>query len=110
MSLPLEAYTGKYYHPGYRYLTFSIQDHTDKDTKEASKILFADATDRCWPTTLRMEQVSAEYFIAWISCFHEETAVRAEFRIGADRKVTELGVALEMNMPDTKFWFKRIDD
>ncbi|MCJ1252005.1 hypothetical protein MMC30_009243 [Trapelia coarctata] len=108
-SLSLEAYAGKYYHPGFQYLTFSIVDHTDKATKESSKVLFAGAKDRCWPTTFRMEHVSSDYFIAWIGSFHKDMPVRAEFRIGVDRKVAELGIAMEVNLPDKIFWFKRVD-
>lgn len=110
LSLPLDAYAGKYFHPGYRYLTFEVRKHTDKATKESSKVLFADATDRCWPTTLRLEHVSSDYYIAWIASFHKETPVRAEFRIGVDRKVTQLGIELEMSVPNQMFWFKRVDD
>ena len=110
MSLTLEAYAGKYFHPGFRYLTFSIQDHIDKTTKELSKVLFAGATGRCWPTTFRMEHVSSDYFIAWINSVHKESPVRAEFRIGVDRKVAELGIAMETSLPDRIFWFKKVDE
>jgi len=110
MSLTMEAYAGKYYHPGYRYLIFNIQDHVNKATKESSKVLFADDSGRCWPTTFRMEHVSSDYFILWIEFYHKETPARAEFRIGVDRKVSELGIALETNLSDKMFWFKRVDE
>ncbi|MCJ1401467.1 hypothetical protein MMC11_004681 [Xylographa trunciseda] len=107
-TLPLEDYAGKYHHPGYRYITFQVQERTNKETKETSQVLFADLQDRTWPFTITMEHVTNEYWIAVVQTRFQPMMQKAEFRIGADGKVTELGIAMESGMPDTLMWFKKV--
>ncbi|MCJ1438910.1 hypothetical protein MMC27_008300 [Xylographa pallens] len=106
--LSVEQYAGKYYHPGYRSITFEVQERTRKETTETSHVLFADLQDRTWPFTLTMEHVTGEYWIAAEKARDQLVMHKAEFRIGQDWKVSELGIAMESGMPDTLMWFQKV--
>ena len=57
-----------------------------------------------------MQHVSSEHFIAHIHSGNGlviKKRAKAEFRIGTDGKVDEVGIAMEEGMPDHKFWFKK---
>ena len=72
---------------------------------------------------MSFQHVSGEYFlifIRWLSTerrppkddfeFGMDTVSKAEFRLGEDGQVKEMGVLLEWEMGDTKIWFKRAGD
>ncbi|MCJ1392985.1 hypothetical protein MMC18_005857 [Xylographa bjoerkii] len=107
-ALPVEGYAGKYYNPGYRSITFGVQEQRNKETGETSQVLFADLQDRTWPFTITMEHVTGEFWIATAKSRFEPVMQKAEFRIGEDGKVSELGIAMESGMPDTLIWFKKV--
>ena len=117
-TLPLEAYAGTYYHAGYRSLTFKVGDHKDTCTTDPIQVLIADSQhDRTWPHTIRLEHVSSEHWIAYLKVAEwDESVTKAEFRIGEDGNVSELGIACEVSWTIEekvelykKFWFKKID-
>ena len=112
-SLALEDYTGTYSHPGYQSLTFELELPPWHIRGEATpKVLIANVTRRTWPFSIELQHVSSEHFVA-----HNRrgnglvitTRAKAEFRIGTDGKVSEVGIVMEEGMPEYKFWFKKID-
>ena len=115
-SLPLEAYSGLYNHPGYQNLTLKLAKPSDNLplADPTSKILHADALDRTWASVLDFEHVSGEYFLMYTSSpkmdgtTSLEGAVKAEFRLGASGRVEALGIAMEPEMGDDKIWYKKL--
>jgi CubicO group peptidase (beta-lactamase class C family) len=114
-SLPLASYTGAYSHPGYRSMTLTIvkTPTTPNFTSHQKENLHAELMDRTWLCVVDFEHVSSEHFLAWFSpppnapnnVINE--ASPAEFRIKADGKVGEMGIALESEMKGSKIWFKK---
>lgn len=69
---------------------------------------------------MSFQHVSGEYFVVYVRFFStkgqispddHETATdglaKAEFRLGEDGQVRELGVTLESEMGDAKIWFQK---
>ena len=112
-ALPLSDYRGTYVHPGYQSLTFNLELPPWHIQGEATdKVLIANVTERTWPFSIELQHVSSEHFIAHLHAGKGlviKKRVKAEFRIGVDGKVDELGIAMEEGMPDHKFWFKKDD-
>jgi len=100
LTLPIEKYAAEYMHKGYGTLVV--------ECKEGK--LFVDATDRTWRFVLDFEHVIGEFFIATmldVDTMSKET-MRAQFRIGADGGVGELGIAFVQDLGDDMIWFRRI--
>ncbi|KAI9810883.1 MAG: hypothetical protein M1827_005742 [Pycnora praestabilis] len=116
MTLPMEDYVGTYNHPGYRNITLTTVE-PDKKLPLSSPvdiILHGECPDLVFPIMLDLEHVSGEYFVAWVSVPKTDGSrdvqmgVKAEFKIGADGKVTEVGVAAVAMMGEVKIWFTRL--
>lgn len=117
-SLPLSSYEGSYWSESYKLITLNISNANSRIPQlNATHVLRADLTDRVWPGYLELEHVSGEYFLAWTSNRKGASgneievvseAVAAEFRIGADGRPVELGIALESYMKGEKIWFQRV--
>lgn len=100
-KLPLSAYTGGYWNPGYHGLTVQIKN--DK--------LFIDATDRSMGFTLTFDHVCEQTkYIAHLSDFLEggDDPLRAEFRLENDRAV-KMGLHLEIELEEL-IWFDRVQE
>ena len=102
-SLPLADYAGTYSHPGYQTLEIYL----------AEKGLQADRTKTTWHEHMSFEHVSRDFFVI-TSNWHGDFAAYypdkypAEFRIGADNKVSEVGIGWEASMGKEKIWLKRV--
>ena len=128
LSLPLKSYTGLYSHPGYRNVTLTLINKNatfspfNLPTSPSDKILHADLLDRTWPQIINLHHISGEYFLgharfAALANTSEEPSdytlgaanmLPAEFRIGADGMVKEMGVGMEQMMGEEKIWFRKI--
>lgn len=96
---PLNAYTGRYWHPGYHTIVVEVKDEK----------LFVDATDRSLEFTLHFDHVSDQtkyiahmydpYYEDWV--FH----LKAEFEFEEDRAV-RLGLDFEESLKEL-IWFER---
>jgi hypothetical protein len=103
LALPLEKYTGTYYHPGYRNITLVLKKgklHCDRD-------------DASWKVVFDLEHVSGENFIAYIDSatapglvFKEAAA--SEFVIGSDGVVSKFGFNGGADTGPVWIWFERI--
>lgn len=95
-ALPLEAYTGTYFHPGYLNFTLELVGPGEK-TKRANAALKATRADATWPSYNEFEHVSGEYWMLFMYTLQQPAGVigeyaPAQFRIGADGKADALGV------------------
>jgi len=111
-SLPLEQYTGKYYHPGYKELEIYVDKGPNDKAEEA--VLRADRTQATWAESFTFEHVSRDYFIIRSNWFGDFAAFYPEcypaaFHISADSKVLEVGIRWEESMGDSKIWLKKIE-
>lgn len=121
LALPLESYAGTYTNEGYPTLTLTINGTNPSPT--ASK---PQDTLHCllhyeqWPISISFQHISGEYFLVYFRFYTTdartapddyETATdglsKAEFRLGEDGRVKELGVMLEGEMGGAKIWFKK---
>ncbi|KAG8408243.1 hypothetical protein J3459_018054 [Metarhizium acridum] len=96
---PLEAYTGYYWHAGYRGINVQVQDDQ----------LFIDANDRSFAFTLTFKHVCEQTkFVAYLCCPTEglNDPIRAEFRFGDDGSATHIGVQLDEDLDDL-IWFQK---
>lgn len=132
LSRPLEAYTGTYENAGYRNITLNLTSSEVSTTNMHSRLqsplghplaepaqYLTTKLDRAVPVVVTFEHVSGEFFIVRVSMdtlsgnqsvddlVRVETS-KAEFRIGEDGQVSELGVRLEPMMGDEKIWFRRV--
>lgn len=118
-SLPLEAYAGTYFHPGYLNFTLELAD-PGKTTNRAKAALTAKRPDATWPTYNEFEHVSGEYWMIFMYTLDQPTGVvgeyaPAQFRVGADGKADALGVtwiSFDLSGDDNIegfVWFERIE-
>lgn len=104
LCLPLSSYAGDYHHPGYQTLTIYL------DTK--TETLRADRDSVSLPEHMAFEHVSQDFFLIR-SHFNADYGAfwpaiyAAEFRVGADGKVTQVGIAWEEEMAGEKIWLDR---
>lgn len=120
-ALPLDAYTGSFFNPGYRHVNITLAQPTTyvgiPVPSEDGMILHADATDKTWKHVLDFEHVNAEHFLVR---YHFDTkdaknfdleteAMRAEFEIDSAGGVARLGLGYEPSMGfDNLIWFDRV--
>lgn len=106
-GLPLDAYAGSYYHPGYRDLTFDVVDgklHTE--------------ANRTWAFALDLEHVSGEFFVAFVhgvagsltESITNMMGLKTEFRLGVSKTVEAVGFGMEPTMEDELIWFSKVQD
>jgi hypothetical protein len=98
-KMPLSAYTGEYWNPGWRGLVVEIKDGH----------LFIDCSDRSYVFTLQLRHVCEQ--TKYIAHMREvvggiSTALRTEFRFDNDVAV-RLGIAFEEKLDDY-IWFDRV--
>lgn len=89
-ALPLEAYTGTYFHPGYLNMTI-----TTNDEGEEGRLLRAVREDFVWQMTFDFVHASGEYWAVLIDMKDSPNRLngqvaKAEFRVGPDGKVSAL--------------------
>ncbi|KAL8697273.1 MAG: hypothetical protein Q9224_002400 [Gallowayella concinna] len=113
LSNPLSNYTGTYYNKGYHNITITLA--TTHPEQHLQSIF-----NHTWPIILDFQHVSGEYFIIKAQMFPpsgqidpmdplEVQLLKAEFRIGEDGRVVEIGAACEAEMGEEgKIWFRRI--
>lgn len=95
-EIPLSAYTGRYWNPGYHSMTVEIKDEK----------LFIDATDRSFQSTLTFDHVGDQTkYTATIRDIHEDYSeeIRAEFVL-EDGRAVRMGLGLEVALKDLT-WF-----
>jgi hypothetical protein len=100
-KMPLSAYIGEYWNPGYHGLTVQIKN--DK--------LFIDATDRSMGFTLTFDHVCEQTkYIAHLSDYPEggDDPLKAEFKFENDRTV-KIGLHLEIELEEL-IWFDRVQE
>lgn len=72
------------------------------------------------PTSIDFTHISGENFVIYIQAYgktrkpHDyepmrDSVSKAEFRLGQDGKVKELGLGLEEEMGDEKIWFTKVE-
>ncbi|KAB8258845.1 beta-lactamase/transpeptidase-like protein [Aspergillus pseudonomiae] len=104
-TLGVWEYAGLYKHPGYGRLELRV----DIDGFG----LVADRLTCEVPIVILMEHVSGEFWLASLRERNQDPRdnerVRAEFRIGVNGLVSEVGIDLEPEMSGEKIWFQRTD-
>ncbi|TQV98374.1 hypothetical protein V2A60_007881 [Cordyceps javanica] len=102
-KMPLTAYTGHYWNPGYRGFRIQIRDAQ----------LFIDARDRSFPSTLTLRHVSGQTnYLAYAQAADnvgglpvDDEPLRAEFVFDNDRAI-KFGLLLEPELD--LIWFDRV--
>lgn len=123
LSLPLDEYTGIYFNLGYRNVTITLvsSDSSAGIHIHPSHHSLQSIIDRTWAYRFSFQHISGEYFIVK-GCFpdmpDEEIdmmdplhvlLLKAEFRLGEDGEVKELGLGFEQEMGEEKIWFRKIE-
>jgi CubicO group peptidase (beta-lactamase class C family) len=101
LSVPLVELAGSYHNPGYRIMTFIVEDNT----------LFANCQERSVPFTLRLFHASDSRFRVEFRIPSDDYTIRlkAQFQLQEDGKgVTGFGINLPEHMPDDLIWFDKI--
>lgn len=102
-ALRLREYTGNYYHAAYGELLF----HVDRDSKR----LVADRLSYQISMVISMEHVNGEFWLATLMEQNKDPRdhekVRAEFRIGFNSRVKEIGLDMEAEMGGELIWFRK---
>ena len=113
LSRPLEAYTGVYWHPGYRGINITLSNTPSEERHLQAKL------DRVLPYVVDFTHVSGEFFILTGRPDRPDDEVdkydpievhvfKCEFKIGEDGSVTEVGAAVEEEMGEEKIWWRRV--
>lgn len=121
-ALPLDAYKGTYFHPG--YLNFTLQLSTDPEVQtylSRDNVSFvAVRTDATWPTVNEFEHVSGEYWMMY-QYYKEDPRgplqeyAPVEFQVGPEGKVKKMGItwlSVSASGQDTVeglVWFDKIE-
>ncbi|KAK8045875.1 beta-lactamase family protein [Apiospora saccharicola] len=96
-TVPLSAYTGAYWHPGYRTLIVGIRDEK----------LFIDAPDRSFGFMITFEHIANNYKFKGHMAFHlsagVDSPIDSEF-VWEDDQVVRMGLDLEPDMKEL-IWF-----
>ncbi|KAE8140448.1 beta-lactamase/transpeptidase-like protein [Aspergillus pseudotamarii] len=102
-TLGVRDYAGLYEHPGYGKLELNVD--------VCGFGLIADRLTCEVPIVIVMEHISGEFWLAMLRERNQDPRdherVRAEFRIGVDSMVSEVGIDLEPEMNGEKIWFQR---
>lgn len=116
-SLPLEAYTGTYFHPG--YLSFTLELATPGSTTRSKAALTAARRDVTWPTVNEFEHVTGEYWMMFQYMLDNPGGPMKEyapvqFRIGANGVAEALGITWlsttgEEDTVEGLVWFDRVE-
>ncbi|KAF3761893.1 beta-lactamase/transpeptidase-like protein [Cryphonectria parasitica EP155] len=120
-TLPLKAYEGTYFHPG--YLNFTLQPtsaHEGLITRENISLVAVRA-DMTWPTVNQFQHVSGEY---WMNFEHLRDSPHGEtlkgyslvqFVVGPDGHVDRMGITWVQASPNGRdvieglVWFDKIE-
>lgn len=114
-ALPLRDYEGTYSHPGYQAVTFKVvKPEEDLPVKETTKEVLHAVKERSeWGVTFDLEHVSGEHFVCYLSTLGRSALAQlvvepceAEFDIGADGRVSALGIQIESSLG--KIWFDKV--
>ncbi|KAI0485603.1 beta-lactamase family protein [Xylaria cf. heliscus] len=100
-KVPLSAYTGEYWNPGYRGMTVEVKDGK----------LFIDASDRSMGFHLRFDHLRSqtEYIVHYINFpSGENSLMEGEFMFQND-KVVKMGLELEPD-GDELIWFHKVEE
>lgn len=110
-----------YKNEGYPSLTLTTND-TDPShtTSKTQKTLYCLLQYEQYPISISFLHISGEHFLIYSRLFSTEGRLapddfepatdgvsKAEFRLGEDGQVKELGVLLESEMGESKIWFKK---
>lgn len=116
-SLPVEAYTGTYFHPG--YLSFTLELATPGSTTRSKAALTAARKDVTWPTVNEFEHVTGEYWMMFQYMLDNpggpmKEYAPAQFRIGANGVAEALGITWlsttgEEDTVEGLVWFNRVE-
>lgn len=115
-TLPLAAYAGSYYDPGYRTLELSVAKPLKRTpvTAGTTEVLHCEIR-RLVNLTLDFEHVSGDFFIAWsdteIPNMAGRGGKRVQFVVGSDARVQKMGINLDMNGDEDDrmvVWFKKV--
>lgn len=98
-SLPLERYTGTFYHAGYGSVTLQLAPSTIYRSANMTTLV-ADLPDLSWKLTMNFEHVSGEYWVVYLNSSTVrnglmDEAMPAQFRIGSDGNVKSLVVEMQ---------------
>ncbi|MCJ1359335.1 MAG: hypothetical protein MMC33_009336 [Icmadophila ericetorum] len=120
LSLPLKSYTGIYTSIGYGSFNLTLVDATPSSDRSAwlnrkpKEILKLDVRDRLnWEAILEFEHISGEFFLAYGAIPKKDGSrehagdLKAEFKIGQDGTVKEMGLTLEPMMGEELIWFQK---
>ena len=126
MSLPLAEHVGLYVHPGYPDINVTLGTHKvhEKDGDGAVEREHLQSTSfyqlNAEVIYTYMEHVTGEFFLVRVRMYTGEVpesgnyspwldlTMKAEFKIGEDGSVLELGVLIEPEMGEEKIWFERV--
>ena len=114
----LQNYTNKAYPP----LTLALKSTISSDPScLPQKILHSVFQYEQYPNSLSFQHISSEYFLVYVRTFSTsarckessdfeigtDSVSKAEFRLGEDGQVKEMGVLLEPEMGEAKIWFQK---
>jgi hypothetical protein len=103
-SIPLQNYTGTYFHPAYNNITLEIKN----------SVLYANRSDATLKLEFNLEHVSGDYFMAYADSTEApgtafKIAAPAEFKVGPEGTSMKFGLAAEPAMGQNgRIWFERV--
>ena len=126
LSLPLAEHVGLYVHPAYPDINVTLgtrmghEDHGDGAVEGGylQSTSFYQLNDEVVYTY--MEHVTGEFFLVRVRMYTDELpepgkyspwldyTMKAEFKVGEDGTVLQMGVLIEPEMGEEKIWFKRV--
>lgn len=104
LSLPIEEYAGRYYHPGYGNFTVFLNGTTGQLEANRASTVFA--------YTNVFEHVSGDYFVVRTDNLRAPgpmaVAVLAQFQVGSSGRAERFGIDIEPELKGDMIWFDRM--
>lgn len=113
-----------YTHPAYSSFTLVTKPNVDPSLRIGraipEEILHTGAFNILGSISIDLTHISGENFVAYVRVDEDtrppgdyeptrDSISKAEFRLGEDGKVKEMGLQLEVEMGDDKIWFTKVE-
>ena len=123
LTLPLSEYTGLYTHPAYPPLNITLVEEVGTTSGTQQSHLQSQSYLHFQGASIAFQHVSGEFFLAYVGPHagkalskgkkdqldpFADHVMKAEFSIGEDGNVKEIGIAMEPQLGEKKIWWQKV--
>ena len=124
LTLSLSEYAGLYTHPAYPALNLTLSEAMGSTSGKRQSHLRSRSYLHFQGASIAFQHVSGEFFLAYVGPHAEKAlskgekdqldpfadhVMKAEFSIGEDGRVKEVGIAMEPQLGEKKIWWRKVE-